>query len=244
MKLCDFGVSGQLIDSMANSFVGTRSYMAVSRLCDIATFEARRVLQSLNFSSAKNQLFYKWGAQIAFFTRKPMDCVDVLFSAPLHLPCQPERLQGTVYSILSDIWSLGVSLVEMALGRYPIPQPPESELEEEMAQPPAGTLPPRPRGNPFASHANAIRMPIFELLQIICSNVRGHTTNQHLHYIFLFPHRIHHSCLQSTFLMNSGSLLSSGNSSTSTWLLCNIVSFIQLTKRAKEKRRPKDAVGE
>lgn len=30
IKICDFGVSGQLIDSMANSFVGTRSYMAVS----------------------------------------------------------------------------------------------------------------------------------------------------------------------------------------------------------------------
>ena len=29
IKLCDFGVSGMLIDSMANSFVGTRSYMAV-----------------------------------------------------------------------------------------------------------------------------------------------------------------------------------------------------------------------
>lgn len=32
IKICDFGVSGQLIDSMANSFVGTRSYMAVSSL--------------------------------------------------------------------------------------------------------------------------------------------------------------------------------------------------------------------
>lgn len=32
IKLCDFGVSGQLIDSMANSFVGTRSYMSVSQL--------------------------------------------------------------------------------------------------------------------------------------------------------------------------------------------------------------------
>lgn len=30
IKLCDFGVSGVLIDSMANSFVGTRSYMAVT----------------------------------------------------------------------------------------------------------------------------------------------------------------------------------------------------------------------
>ncbi|XP_015754689.1 PREDICTED: dual specificity mitogen-activated protein kinase kinase 2-like [Acropora digitifera] len=29
IKLCDFGVSGQLIDSMANSFVGTRSYMSI-----------------------------------------------------------------------------------------------------------------------------------------------------------------------------------------------------------------------
>lgn len=56
IKICDFGVSGQLIDSMANSFVGTRSYMS------------------------------------------------------------PERLQGTHYSVQSDIWSLGLSLVEMAIG--------------------------------------------------------------------------------------------------------------------------------
>merc|ERR1719210_1262953 len=60
IKLCDFGVSGQLIDSMANSFVGTRSYMA------------------------------------------------------------PERLQGSHYSVQSDIWSLGLSLVEMSIGRYPV----------------------------------------------------------------------------------------------------------------------------
>ena len=32
IKLCNFGVSSQLIDSMANSFVGTRSYMSVSWL--------------------------------------------------------------------------------------------------------------------------------------------------------------------------------------------------------------------
>ena len=107
IKLCDFGVSGQLINSMANSFVGTRSYMA------------------------------------------------------------PERLQGAEYSILSDIWSLGISLVEMALGRYPIPAPPLGEIDLEMTQPPAGHLPPRQGGNPYASHANAIRMPVFELLQVI-----------------------------------------------------------------------------
>ena len=32
IKICDFGVSGQLIDSMAYTFVGTRSYMAPERL--------------------------------------------------------------------------------------------------------------------------------------------------------------------------------------------------------------------
>lgn len=32
IKLCDFGVSGELIDSMAGTFTGTSYYMAVSRL--------------------------------------------------------------------------------------------------------------------------------------------------------------------------------------------------------------------
>jgi mitogen-activated protein kinase kinase 1 len=68
IKLCDFGVSGQLIDSLANSFVGTRSYMS------------------------------------------------------------PERLQGNHYSVQSDIWSMGLSLVEMAIGKYPIPPLRPAEL--------------------------------------------------------------------------------------------------------------------
>lgn len=69
IKICDFGVSGQLIDSMANSFVGTRSYMS------------------------------------------------------------PERLQGTHYTVQSDIWSLGLSLVELAIGKYPIPPPSQEDLD-------------------------------------------------------------------------------------------------------------------
>merc|ERR1739844_667187 len=68
LKICDFGVSGQLIDSMANSFVGTRSYMS------------------------------------------------------------PERLQGTQYSVASDLWSLGLSLLEISLGIYPIPPPNQEAL--------------------------------------------------------------------------------------------------------------------
>lgn len=62
IKLCDFGVSGQLIDSIAQSYVGTNHYMG------------------------------------------------------------PERIQGQPYTIESDIWSLGLTLVELALGTYPIPQ--------------------------------------------------------------------------------------------------------------------------
>eukprot|EP00794_Sanderia_malayensis_P010000 gene10000-11023_t len=78
IKLCDFGVSGQLIDSMAVSFVGTRSYMS------------------------------------------------------------PERLQGTHYTIRSDIWSMGLSLVELALGRYPIPTPQQEDYDEIFKIPPDG----------------------------------------------------------------------------------------------------------
>ncbi|KJE90307.1 STE/STE7/MEK1 protein kinase [Capsaspora owczarzaki ATCC 30864] len=72
IKICDFGVSGELINSMANSFVGTRSYMA------------------------------------------------------------PERLEGDNYSVQSDVWSLGISLIEMALGRFPIP-PEEGKRSTPMA---------------------------------------------------------------------------------------------------------------
>ena len=38
----------------------------------------------------------------------------------------PERLQGSQYSVASDLWSLGLSLVEMALGCYPIPPDPNN----------------------------------------------------------------------------------------------------------------------
>ncbi|XP_014047273.1 dual specificity mitogen-activated protein kinase kinase 2 isoform X1 [Salmo salar] len=113
IKLCDFGVSGQLIDSMANSFVGTRSYMS------------------------------------------------------------PERLQGTHFSVQSDVWSMGLSLVELSIGRYPIPPPDTKELEIIFGQPMDGaegdmhssTSPRSPGGRHASSHGP--EMAIFELLDYI-----------------------------------------------------------------------------
>uniref|UniRef100_A0A7N6AAH8 Dual specificity mitogen-activated protein kinase kinase 1 n=1 Tax=Anabas testudineus TaxID=64144 RepID=A0A7N6AAH8_ANATE len=106
IKLCDFGVSGQLIDSMANSFVGTRSYMS------------------------------------------------------------PERLQGTHYSVQSDIWSMGLSLVEMAIGRFPIPPPDAKELEQIFGFPVEGEAAssessPRPR---IKQPQNDLMLNYFSLL--------------------------------------------------------------------------------
>lgn len=56
IKLCDFGVSRELINSMADTFVGTSTYMS------------------------------------------------------------PERIQGGVYSVKGDVWSLGIMLYELASG--------------------------------------------------------------------------------------------------------------------------------
>ncbi|KEI40530.1 uncharacterized protein L969DRAFT_85707 [Mixia osmundae IAM 14324] len=61
VKLCDFGVSGELINSMAGTFTGTSYYMA------------------------------------------------------------PERIRGASYSWTSDIWSLGLTLHELAMNRFPFP---------------------------------------------------------------------------------------------------------------------------
>lgn len=74
VKLCDFGVSGELINSVADTFVGTSTYMA------------------------------------------------------------PERIQGEKYTVKSDVWSFGLSMLELAIGKFPF----HMEQEEDAA--PVGIL--------------------------------------------------------------------------------------------------------
>lgn len=59
VKLCDFGVSGEVVDSLATTFTGTSYYMA------------------------------------------------------------PERIQGQPYTVTSDVWSLGLTLMEVAQQKFP-----------------------------------------------------------------------------------------------------------------------------
>ncbi|KAI0984759.1 hypothetical protein GJ496_006343, partial [Pomphorhynchus laevis] len=71
----------------------------------------------------------------------------------------PERLDGSRYTVQSDIWSLGISLVELAIGRYPIPFPSQSYIDDVMNQNPLTLRTKRLNEQPA--------MAIFELLGYI-----------------------------------------------------------------------------
>jgi len=47
---------------------------------------------------------------------------------------------------MSDIWSLGLSLVELAVGRYPIPPPEQEDIDLLFSKDPQGNQP-RPEGS-------------------------------------------------------------------------------------------------
>lgn len=73
VKICDFGVSGNLVASIAKTNIGCQSYMAPERISGGGMSQA--------------------GANPG----------------------------GGTYSVQSDIWSLGLTVIECAMGRYPYP---------------------------------------------------------------------------------------------------------------------------
>ena len=72
IKLCDFGVSSELENSVADTFVGTGTYMA------------------------------------------------------------PERIQGSPYTVKSDVWSVGLTLMELAIGKFPFSIENDDELAAQL----------------------------------------------------------------------------------------------------------------
>lgn len=80
IKLCDFGVSGELNNSIADTFVGTSTYMS------------------------------------------------------------PERIQGAAYSVKSDVWSLGITLLELAIGYFPWDEANEDGSKPSASSHPMGIL--------------------------------------------------------------------------------------------------------
>ncbi|KAK7041987.1 STE/STE7/MEK1 protein kinase [Favolaschia claudopus] len=98
IKLCDFGVSGELVNSIANTFVGTSIYMSVR-------------LSSPSPSPSYLSFPYSLASLI-------LVCYSTLTRSLCSLP-QPERIQGATYSVKSDIWSLGITLIELSVGQFP-----------------------------------------------------------------------------------------------------------------------------
>uniref|UniRef100_A0A8D0HAE0 mitogen-activated protein kinase kinase n=1 Tax=Sphenodon punctatus TaxID=8508 RepID=A0A8D0HAE0_SPHPU len=55
-------------------------------------------------------------------TRGQVKLCDFGVSTQVSTPHPPERISGEQYGIHSDVWSLGISFMELALGRFPYPQ--------------------------------------------------------------------------------------------------------------------------
>ena len=79
IKLCDFGVATETVGSIANTFVGTSTYMA------------------------------------------------------------PERISGGAYTVKSDVWSVGLTIMELAIGRFPFDSG-DAALEDRANAGPMGIL--------------------------------------------------------------------------------------------------------
>ncbi|WWD20620.1 hypothetical protein CI109_105096 [Kwoniella shandongensis] len=98
VKLCDFGVSGQLEKSLAKTNIGCQSYMAPERIKS----------ETVN--------------------------------------------QNPTYTVSSDVWSVGLSIVELAKGCYPYPPETYSNVFAQLTAIVNGAAPTLPKG--YSDNAN------------------------------------------------------------------------------------------
>jgi serine/threonine protein kinase len=85
----------------------------------------------------------------------------------------PERISGTRYSIQSDVWSFGLSLVELSIGRFPIPAPSRLEYARMFGVNPAGVQLQYPETESADDDGTPPKiMAIFEMLDYIVNKVR------------------------------------------------------------------------
>jgi mitogen-activated protein kinase kinase 4 len=105
IKLCDFGISGQLVDSIAKTRdAGCRPYMAPERI-------------------------------------------------------DPQRARG--YDVRSDVWSLGITLIELATGKFPYPK--WNSVFEQLTQVVHGDP---PRLNPVNSNGNCFTIEFIQFANL------------------------------------------------------------------------------
>lgn len=85
------------------------------------------------------------------------------WSLLLTLSVQPERIQGAQYTVKSDVWSTGITLIELALGRFPFS---ESSSDDSDLSDLEGTLSPSRPGNLQASLERAERKKVRHLFYL------------------------------------------------------------------------------
>eukprot|EP00051_Salpingoeca_urceolata_P001010 m.37993 g.37993 ORF g.37993 m.37993 type:complete len:407 (+) comp11144_c1_seq2:242-1462(+) len=100
----------------------------------IIAYSTRNILRALSFLASKHKVIHRDLKPSNMLVNTDGDVKLCDFGVSRKLESQaaktfvgtmrymsPERIQGKEYDIKSDIWSLGVALIEMATGVYPIP---------------------------------------------------------------------------------------------------------------------------
>jgi mitogen-activated protein kinase kinase len=92
---------------------------------------------------------------------------------------QPERIQGATYSVKSDVWSLGITLIELSVGQFPFSSSfSDSDDDSDLEQPnhrdslhvpmsAASKRRSRRRSKGVSLHGGGMTMSIIELMHQI-----------------------------------------------------------------------------